>query len=123
MPIYDLGYRGWNGRLVPAAGRFWAITSTGVRLAWQSRFLRRMLLLAGIPVVYAAVLLFVFEKVKSVVDSPETDMRSAPVYYNSLSGWSRRIFPGSAVTYRIWTDTTGGRCSCGSFSAILRGRW
>ncbi|MGQ9575467.1 MAG: ABC transporter permease [Thermoguttaceae bacterium] len=62
MPIYDLGYRGWQGRLVPEAGRFWAITQTGVRLAWQARFLRRILLLAWAPTALFAVGFFAYEQ-------------------------------------------------------------
>jgi hypothetical protein len=62
VPIYDLGYRGWQGRLVPEAGRFWAITTTGIRLAWQSRLLRRILAMASIPIVYTGILFFVFEQ-------------------------------------------------------------
>jgi hypothetical protein len=77
MPIYDLGYRGWQGRMVPQAGRFWAIADPGIRLAWRSKFLRRILLAACLPAVYAAVLFFVFEQVKSGTASVESRLKSA----------------------------------------------
>jgi hypothetical protein len=64
VPIYDLGYRGWQGRLVPEAGRFWAITTTGIRLAWQSKLLRRLLLVAWLPTAYVAVGLFMYEQLQ-----------------------------------------------------------
>jgi ABC-2 type transport system permease protein len=63
VPIYDLGYRGWQGRLVPEAGRFWAITTTGMRLAWQTRFLRGLPLLALAPAAFFAAGFFAFEQI------------------------------------------------------------
>lgn len=62
MPIHDLGYRPWHGPLVPSIGRFWVIAQTGIRLAWQNRWLRRILLLSWLPAVYLAALLFAFEQ-------------------------------------------------------------
>jgi len=63
VPIHDLGYQTWEGRLVPEAGRWWVITQTGIRLAWRSRWLRRMLLLAWLPAVYLGALFFAYEQV------------------------------------------------------------
>ena len=40
MPIHDLGYRGWQGRLIPPIGRFWVIAHTGIVLAWAVMFAR-----------------------------------------------------------------------------------
>jgi ABC-type transport system involved in multi-copper enzyme maturation permease subunit len=65
MPIYDLGYRGWQGRTIPEAGRFWAITDTGIRLAWRTKFLRGLPLLGLIPAAVFAVGFFAFEQVVS----------------------------------------------------------
>jgi len=72
VPIYDLGYRGWQGRLVPEAGRFWAITTTGIRLAWQSKFLRRILLLAWAPTALFAAGFFAYEQFASRLDNQGT---------------------------------------------------
>ena len=69
MPIYDLGYRGWQGRLVPEAGRFWAIAETGIRLAWQTKFLRRLLLFAWAPTAFFVSLLFAYEQYLTLPDS------------------------------------------------------
>ncbi len=65
MPIYDLGYRSWQGQTVPEAFRFWAIAETGIRLAWQSRLLRRLLFFAWLPALYLGAMFFVFEQVKT----------------------------------------------------------
>lgn len=62
MPIHDLGYRAWQGTLVSPALRFWTITTTGARLAWQSRWLRRILFFAWLPAIFIAIGFFVYEQ-------------------------------------------------------------
>ena len=62
MPIHDLGYRAWQGRLMPEVTRFWVIAQTGIALAWKNRWLRRLLLLAWVPALYLGVVLFLFEQ-------------------------------------------------------------
>ena len=62
MPIHDLGYRAWQGRLMPEVTRFWVIAQTGIALAWKNRWLRRLLLLAWVPALYLGVALFLFEQ-------------------------------------------------------------
>lgn len=62
MPIHDLGYRAWQGERLPGALRFWPITATGVRLAWQSRPLRRLMFFAWLPALYMAFAFFFFEQ-------------------------------------------------------------
>jgi ABC-2 type transport system permease protein len=63
MPIYELGYRGWEGRLVAPFWRFCAIAETGIRLAWRSKALKRTLLGAWLPVVYIAFGFFLYEQI------------------------------------------------------------
>jgi ABC-type transport system involved in multi-copper enzyme maturation permease subunit len=62
VPIHDLGYRAWQGRLMPEASRFWVIAQTGIRLAGKNRWLRRLLLLAWVPALYLGVAVFLFEQ-------------------------------------------------------------
>ena len=62
MPIHDLGYRPWQGRLKGQFARCWAITATGVRLASRNRWLRRMLLFAWLPALYMGVAFFAYEQ-------------------------------------------------------------
>lgn len=62
MPIHDLGYRAWQGRLVPEVLRFWAITVTGIRLAWQNRWLRRIVYVTWLPAVYLSVGFLLYEQ-------------------------------------------------------------
>ena len=46
MPLHELGYRAWQGRLEPERRRWWVIAQSGSRLAWRSRWLRRLMLIA-----------------------------------------------------------------------------
>ena len=62
MPLHDLGYRNWQGRLSPLATRWWVIAETGIRLAARINWLRRLLLLAWLPAIYMGVLFFAFEQ-------------------------------------------------------------
>jgi hypothetical protein len=61
MPLHDVGYRGWHGspRSGGAAG---VIASTGIRLAWKSRWLRRVILFAWSPALVFAGGFFAFEQ-------------------------------------------------------------
>ena len=61
MPIHDLGYRGWEGRLTPPAKRWGVMAETGIRLAWQNPWLRRSLIFAWAPALYFSALFFSYE--------------------------------------------------------------
>ncbi|MBM3997924.1 MAG: hypothetical protein FJ297_00030 [Planctomycetes bacterium] len=61
MPTYDLGYCGWSGDVRSAYGRWAVIAEMGIRLAWRSTWLRRLLLVAWLPAVYCGIFLFLFE--------------------------------------------------------------
>lgn len=58
MPIYELGYRHWEGRLVSPLLRWWSITRTGISLAFRSKVLRRVLYFAWAPLLYFGPLFF-----------------------------------------------------------------
>ncbi|WP_145026682.1 ABC transporter permease subunit [Caulifigura coniformis] len=62
MPLHDLGYRRWSGPRNPQFFRWWVIAQTGVRLAWGSRWLRRLLVLAWLPAALCGVAFFALEK-------------------------------------------------------------
>ena len=58
MPIHDLGYRPWKGKLGGALSRTQAIAEAGVKLAGKSRWLKRMLIVAWLPVLYWGIAFF-----------------------------------------------------------------
>lgn len=61
MPLHDVGYRPWRGPLRSGGGAG-VIASTGIRLAWKSRWLRRVLLFAWSPAIMFAGGFFAFEQ-------------------------------------------------------------
>ena len=69
MPIYDLGYRRWEGKRSPDWLRFVTIAKTGFQLAFKSRWLRRMLFFAWLPAAYMAAAFFMYEQY--VINNPQ----------------------------------------------------
>lgn len=96
MPIHDLGYRAWHGRLVPQIGRFWVIAQTGIRLAWRNMWLRRLLLLSWLPVIHVGVLLFVYEQ--ALAHEPAM-VRGGPA--DTIIPWLHEI-PISESRHQVW---------------------
>lgn len=60
--VNRLGYRGWSGQLESGWMRWTVISSVGIRRAWQSRWLRRMMFLAWLPAVWFGVGFFLWEQ-------------------------------------------------------------
>jgi ABC-2 type transport system permease protein len=62
MAVHDLGYRGWTGVMSGASSRWLVIAATGIRRAWQSNWLRRIILFAWLPAFIFAFGFFFWEK-------------------------------------------------------------
>lgn len=62
MPIHSLGYRNWSGPLSSAKSRWTVIAGIGIRRAWQSMWLRRIVFFAWVPGVLMAFLIYLFEQ-------------------------------------------------------------
>jgi ABC-2 type transport system permease protein len=63
MPLHEVGYRAWEAdHRSPPAGAAGVIATTGIRLAWKSRWLRRIVIFAWSPAVMFAVGFFAFEQ-------------------------------------------------------------
>lgn len=98
MPIYEFGYRPWQGKLRHRLLRWWPITRVGVALALRSRLLRRVLFLAWMPLLYFGPLFFF---VGSVTDEPHAQ----PVLGEEMV----REFLGDALAARLRSDPQGVR--------------
>lgn len=70
MPVHDLGYRSWHGRRTARLLRPLAVARNGIMLVWQRKWLRLMLILAWLPIVFPAMGIFAFE-----YSAIEPDMR------------------------------------------------
>ena len=62
MPLHDVGYRSWSGRLQPPGTAALVIATTGILLALKGRWVRRLLLLAWSPAMVFAFGFFAFEQ-------------------------------------------------------------
>jgi ABC-type transport system involved in multi-copper enzyme maturation permease subunit len=88
VPIHDVGYRPWTGQRALPAGRVWVIAETGIRLAWKSQWLRRMLVVAWLPATYLGVALFAYEQMATGGGA----QAAAPVILSQLPQ-AREIMP------------------------------
>jgi ABC-2 type transport system permease protein len=103
MPVHDLGYRPWQGRRTPRILRPLFVAQSGVSLVWRRRWLRTMLMLAWLPIVFPAFGIFAFE-----YSSTEPGMQQFVVQL--LSGPFQRpdlamvaLTDPDAVRHEIWT--------------------
>jgi len=62
MPLHDVGYRPWSGRRTGPAAAIGVIATTGIRLVWTGRWLRRAVFFAWSPALFFAASFFVFEQ-------------------------------------------------------------
>lgn len=66
MAVHNLGYRPWRGQRAAGWQRWMVIAATGIRRAWQSTWLRRMVFVAWLPALWFAMGFFVWEQ--SLID-------------------------------------------------------
>lgn len=62
MPIHSPSYRPWQGRRVPESTRLLTICSTGIRRASESRWLKRLMFSALLPLIFVGIPFFLFEQ-------------------------------------------------------------
>ena len=62
MPVHDVGYRSWHGTPTHFLSRWRIIAETGIRLAVKSRWVRRLLFAAWLPVLYWGIAFFALEQ-------------------------------------------------------------
>jgi len=84
MPIFDVGYRHWEGKLRGPALRCWTISRTAITMAWRSTILRRILLFGWMPLLYFAPVFFAV----GYVTDPERTLseREGAAWYNVARG-------------------------------------
>jgi hypothetical protein len=103
VPVHDLGYRAWQGTRTPRLLRTLSVTRSGVSLVWRRRWLRLVLILAWMPLVFPAFGIFAFE-----YSASEPEMRE--VTYELLKGPLQRpdlAFMASqdtdSVRHEVWS--------------------
>lgn len=102
MAVHNLGYRAWTGELAPAWSRFVVITTTGVRRAWSSRWLRRMMMFAWTPALGLGIAFFVFENF--VGDAPSSEIGARALAASPLGPMMQGVNTGdmSELRHDAW---------------------
>ena len=130
MPISDLGYRGWQGRLLPRWTLWCVIAEVGVRLTWRSRWLRRILWFAWLPAVYFGVGFFIFENAIKQASSAPLVVTLAPYFravpqfqglQESLSSLQEKDISRARHLFWAWLLWTFFRMPQGVMMIILVG--
>ena len=103
MPVHELGYRSWNGDRGGSAFRWWVIAVAGVRLAWQARWLRRMLFFAWLPTLFFGALFFIYEQAASGDRSAQSALQEV------LTGLAGGPQEHRVLVQQIQRDAVGAR--------------
>lgn len=89
MPIHDPGYRPWQGSCAPLATRWMVIAEVGIRRAWLSTWLRRMMFFAWLPACVMGFMIFLYEQTSA----------NDPNAGRTMLGLSRMLIdPGSSAS-------------------------
>jgi ABC-2 type transport system permease protein len=74
LPIHDLGYRPWEGKLESDMTRWWVIAAAGIKIAFRSSWVKRVVLFAWLPAITFGVFMLVYERnlVEFSRSQPET---------------------------------------------------
>ena len=84
MPLHDVGYRPWQGERLGSGSAIGVIALTGIKLAWTSRWLRRMVFFAWSPALVFAMSFFAFEQ--AIDEGRLANMRDAARAGRNLDG-------------------------------------
>ena len=74
MPLFEIGYRRYEGERTHERLRWWPIARHGWTLALRAKLLRRLVLVAYFPILYFAPVFLVIGK----VTDPEAEMPGGP---------------------------------------------
>lgn len=116
MPLFQIGYRRYEGKRTSHALRWLPITRTGIAIAWRSKLLRRLVFVSFLPFLYFG---WVFYVIGQITD-PGTDPNA--LFY----GLAHELF-GSGLVNQLHDDPSAIRgavwamvfASFGSFFQLL----
>jgi ABC-type transport system involved in multi-copper enzyme maturation permease subunit len=106
MPIHDLGYREWHEQLASPWTRWVVIAKAGIRRAWQSTWLKRMMLFAWLPAVWFGAGFFLWEHSLMVPEMREGLEIFLPDQATPLKGLTSRFAVKAdeiAARHSVWS--------------------
>ncbi len=103
MPLFQIGYRRYEGRRTSHAIRWWPITRSGITIAWRSKLLRRLVFVSFLPFLYFGWVFFIIGR----ITDPGTDP-SQPFYMIASEIFGPRLVnqlheDPTVVRSAIWT--------------------
>ena len=101
MPLHDVGYRGWHGQRTSPMSRWSIISSTGIRLAARSRWVRRILFVAWLPVMYWGIGFFFVEK---ALDADSTTLAAMTQTVGDVPAIAQPNVPRMAIQRSLETS-------------------
>ena len=72
MPLFQIGYRRYEGERTSHATRWCPITRTGLAIAWRSKLLRRLVFVSFLPFLYFGWVFFVIGRITDPGTDPST---------------------------------------------------
>ena len=120
MPLFEIGYRRYEGRRTSTRLRWWPIARSGVTIAWRSKLLRWLVLASYLPILYGGLLFFAIGR----ITDPSTDLSSGPWrgFGDSMLGHlliERLREDPTAVRTAVWSLVFAGFCT--TFQPVLAG--
>jgi hypothetical protein len=105
MPIYDLGYRHWEGTPGSRWTRWLAIARTGILLNWRSKLLRRLLYLSWMPLLYYGPLFFLLSRATNFETTSILDELAGGLLKGYLGEKNLDAFQADPVAFRsdLWS--------------------
>jgi ABC-2 type transport system permease protein len=105
MPIHDLGYRAWNGARSGQLLRWTVVAQNGFARAWNSRWLRRLLIFAWIPATYFGAVFFLYERAMLAPQNQRSIQVLQRLAPDNLQDDLARITAGNAAENRhyVWS--------------------
>jgi len=89
VPIHDVGYRPWPHQFGNTLERWWVIAQAGIRTNFKSTWVRRLLFVAALPVLYWGILFFAFEKYMENAFAPLQNLAS--IELETMEGLSPEV--------------------------------
>ena len=103
MPLHDLGYREWQGERSARYLRPWVVARSGISLIWRRKWLRLILILAWLPIVFPAIGIFAFEYSSTDPDMQQfiVQMAGGPLGQPDLVG--QIMADPEAARHQVWS--------------------
>lgn len=85
MPIHDLGYRTWSGKISPGWQRSLTIAHGGIQVVRRNKWVRRVLYAAWLPTIVFAIFFFAYEKYVQVVLSDPAGRAAGEMFLEGMT--------------------------------------